>query len=221
MKTLKIPALAMTAGLFALSACTSVNTPTGDPRTRTNEGIALGAASGVMLGLLGGKTVKERRNAALVGGVLGGAIGATVGANLDKQAAELQASLGDGRIQVINKGDYLIVRMPQDILFAVDSTQVNGALRRDLAAVANNLNRYPSSTVEVVGHTDKDGTAAYNLDLSSRRALAVADILIANGVSPQRIRAIGMGEDQPIATNMTAAGKALNRRVEILIRPNG
>ena len=221
MRIFKVTTLAATASLLAVTACTDVNTPTSDPNTRQGEGIALGAATGALFGILGGKTKKEKRNAALAGAVIGGTIGGVVGSNLDKQAAELQASMGDGRIQIINAGDRLIVRMPQDILFAVDSTTVAPALRRDLAAVAANLQRYPNSTVEVVGHTDSTGSSAYNLDLSQRRADTVAAILIANGTSPSRIRTIGRGEDAPLATNLTAAGRAQNRRVEIIIRPTG
>ena len=220
MKVLRVSTLAAVAGLMTLSACTSINTPTGDPNTRQNEGIALGAATGAVLGIIGGRNAKERRNSAIAGAIIGGVAGGAAGANMDRQAAELQASIGDGRVQVINNGDSLTVRMPQDILFAVDSFFVNNALRRDLAAVAQNLNRYPGSTVVVVGHTDNTGSAAYNQDLSTRRANAVADILIANGVAPGRIRAVGRGEDRPIASNLTAAGRAQNRRVDIVIRPN-
>ena len=220
MKNLRIPTLAAMAGLLAVTACTDVNTATTNPNQRRDEGTAIGAASGALLGLLGGKDVRERRNAALVGAVLGGAIGRATGAKLDQQAAELQADIGDGRVQIINNGDSLTVRMPQDILFAVDSTAVNASLRSDLAAVAANLNKYPGSTVAVIGHTDNTGSAAYNMDLSARRASAVANILIANGVAPGRIQAIGRGEDAPIASNLTAAGRAQNRRVDIVIRPN-
>jgi outer membrane protein OmpA-like peptidoglycan-associated protein len=110
--------------------------------------------------------------------------------------------------------------MPQDILFAVDSASVSGSLQDDLGAVANSLRRYPDSTVEVVGHTDNTGSAAYNQDLSQRRASAVASILASYGVSSGRIRAYGRGEDQPIASNLTVDGRAQNRRVDIFIRPN-
>jgi outer membrane protein OmpA-like peptidoglycan-associated protein len=110
--------------------------------------------------------------------------------------------------------------MPEDLLFAVDSDRVSASLQDDLGALANNLRRYPDSVVEVVGHTDNTGTAAYNQDLSSRRAGAVASILISNGVSAGRVRAYGRGEDQPIASNLTVAGRAQNRRVDITIRPN-
>ena len=221
MKTLRIPTLALSAGIVALAACTPVDAPTSDPHQRQKEGTAVGAATGALFGVLLGKNVKERRNAAIVGGIVGGVIGNAAGADLDKQARELQASIGDDRIQVINNGDFLTVRMPQDILFAFDSTAVQPQLQGELAAVAAHLNRYPNSTVVVVGHTDNIGSAAYNRDLSRRRAAAVAAILTANGVSPGRIQTVGMGEDQPIATNITPQGRAQNRRVEILIRPGG
>ena len=86
--------------------------------------------------------------------------------------------------------------------------------------MASSINRYPNTTVNVIGHTDSTGEAAYNFDLSQRRAQAVASVLINGGVSPQRIRSIGRGEDAPIATNATAQGRQQNRRVEIIITPN-
>lgn len=220
MTIMKLPTLAIAASLLAVTACTDVNTPTGASNTRANEGVGVGAAIGALTGLIAGDSAKERRNAAIVGAIVGGAVGGAIGSNLDKQAAELESSLGDGRIQIINTGDELIVRMPEDILFAVDSTVVKSGLRQDLAVLANNIQRYPGSTINVIGHTDSTGAAGYNLDLSTRRANSVASVLIANGVSGSRIRSIGRGEDQPLATNQTAAGRATNRRVEIIIRPN-
>jgi outer membrane protein OmpA-like peptidoglycan-associated protein len=70
-----------------------------------------------------------------------------------------------------------------------------------------------------VGHTDNTGTAAYNQDLSQRRAVSVANVLRDAGVPSGRISAYGRGEDQPIATNLSPDGRAQNRRVEIIIRP--
>jgi outer membrane protein OmpA-like peptidoglycan-associated protein len=78
---------------------------------------------------------------------------------------------------------------------------------------------YPNSTIQVIGHTDSDADASYNLDLSLRRAEAVSDVLLDAGVPFSRIEAIGRGEDQPVASNFTPEGKALNRRVEIVILP--
>ena len=219
MTFLKNSALAVSVSLFAVTACTDINTVTGDPGTRTKEGIGAGALSGILFGLVTGDNPKERRTRAIVGGIVGAAVGGAIGAQLDKQAAELQAAIGDDRVQIINTGSELIVIMPQDILFAFDSTVVRNTLRRDLGALADNLQRFPGSTVDVFGHTDNTGTAAYNQDLSARRASAVAAILIANGVSSFRLRTIGMGEDDPITSNLTAAGRTQNRRVEIVIRP--
>jgi outer membrane protein OmpA-like peptidoglycan-associated protein len=211
--------LAVLAGGTLLSACTPTTVDTGNPRTRTTEGAIGGAVVGGLIGAALGDSDEERRRGAAIGAVIGGGVGAAVGNDLDRQAAELRGSV-DGRIQIINQGDYLIVRMPQDILFAVDSASVSGSLQDDLGAVANSLRRYPDSTVEVVGHTDNTGSAAYNQDLSQRRASAVASILASYGVSSGRIRAYGRGEDQPIASNLTVDGRAQNRRVDIFIRPN-
>ena len=217
--SLKKPAVLITAGAIALAACTDVNTPTTNPNQRQQEGAAVGAISGALIGIMRGDNKAERQRGAVVGAIVGGVAGSAIGAQLDKQAAELQASISNDRVQIINTGSELIVRMPQDILFDFDSTAIKSSLRSDLGALAANLQRYPGSLVDITGHTDNVGTAEYNRDLSYRRANSVAAVLISNGVSAGRIRTIGMGEDQPIATNLTAEGRALNRRVDIVIRP--
>ncbi len=204
--------------LFALGACTDPAYGPGGERQRTAQGAAIGAGVGAAIG----GTIKsgdDRVENALIGAAIGGLVGGAIGNSLDKQAQELNQSLSND-IGVIRQGDALIVRMPQDILFPVDSAVVNPGLRADLFTLADSLNRYPDTTVTVVGHTDNTGSAAYNQDLSERRASAVRAVLINAGVSPARIRAIGAGENQPIATNQTADGRALNRRVDITIRAN-
>ena len=92
-------------------------------------------------------------------------------------------------------------------------------LRSDLNTVASSLLKYPNSRIEIIGHTDNTGSAAYNQDLSQRRAVSVASVLRESGVPGGRIAAYGRGEDQPIASNLTPEGRAKNRRVEIIIRP--
>ncbi len=214
MIALRKPILAVTLGALALTACEDVNV---GERTRT------GAAAGALVGGLFGATRDgdNRLAKTAAGAAVGAAIGGAIGAQLDRQQAELEQGFGNDQIDVINTGSELIVRMPQDILFAVDSAAVRPDLRRDLNVLAGNLLRYPDSTVFVVGHTDNTGSAAYNQDLSQRRAQSVASVLIEGGVSPRRLIASGRGEDQPIASNLTAQGRALNRRVDITIRPNG
>ena len=90
-------------------------------------------------------------------------------------------------------------------------------LVEELAAM---ILQHPELTkIQVVGHTDAQGTPEYNLDLSTRRARAVIDQLEAHGVDPSRLEPVGLGEDTPTATNRTARGRALNRRVEFLVVP--
>jgi outer membrane protein OmpA-like peptidoglycan-associated protein/opacity protein-like surface antigen len=84
-----------------------------------------------------------------------------------------------------------------------------------LARVANSLVQNPTAIIEVRGHTDAQGAAEINRDLSQRRAIAVREVLVQMGVPSTRITAVGYGEDQPIADNATAEGRAKNRRVEM------
>ena len=209
------------AGVLALSACNDTGTimaQPGDPNQKTKNGALIGAGAGALLGALS-KGDGNRDQGAVKGALIGAAIGAGIGYSLDQQEADLRNSLGNDRVVITNTGDRLIVTLPQDILFDVDSTAVRPDLQRDLAAVANNLRAYPNSTVQVIGHTDSDGEAAYNQQLSEGRANAVANVLLANGVGGARVQAFGRGESQPIASNLSAAGKAQNRRVEIVILP--
>lgn len=217
--TSRVTLLGAVAALFALGACTDPAFQAGGERQRTAQGAAIGAGLGAVLGGTRESGNDRVRNAA-VGAAVGGLIGAGIGSALDRQAAELRESL-DGDIGVINTGSELIVRMPQDILFAVDSATVQPGLQADLVTLANSLNSYPNSIVSIVGHTDNTGGAAYNQNLSERRAGAVRSILVSSGVSAGRIVALGAGEDQPIASNLTPEGRAQNRRVDITITPNG
>ncbi len=207
------------AGALTLGACTDTYTTTSDPNQRTKEGAAVGAITGAVAGILIGDDKQGRTNGAIIGGLVGAAAGAAIGSSLDKQAADLQASFDNNAIRVVNTGSALIVTMPQDILFATDSAIVSPALRSDLFVLAESLNDYPDSTVQVIGHTDNTGSASYNQQLSALRAESVASILRDAGVTSWRIVASGRGEDQPIASNLTPEGRAQNRRVEIIITP--
>ena len=207
------------SGVMVLTACDEMSDPN-NPNRNAQQGAALGAAAGVLIGLAAGDNAQERRNGAIVGALVGGGIGGIAGADLDRQEAELRANLGSNA-RIVNTGDQLIVTLPQDILFATGDATLTGALRNDLAALARSMNNFPNTTVNVIGHADNTGTAAFNQDLSARRAQAVSSVLIQNGVSSNRVRSIGRGEDAPIASNLNAEGRAMNRRVEITITPNG
>ncbi len=218
MKTYTRPLMLAAASAMVLAGCDPTMMQSPD-RERTRQGAALGAAIGTIAGAQRGDDKNDRLRNAAAGALIGGVVGGGVGAMLDRQAAELRSDFDNSQIDVVNTGSELIVRMPQDILFDVDSTAVRGDLRSDLRVLASNLQRYPDSNVMVIGHTDNTGSAAYNQDLSERRAQAVTSILRAEGVPGSRLRAVGRGEDQPIASNLTAAGRAQNRRVDIVIQP--
>lgn len=217
----KLSLAALVAGALTLSACTdpgSLVAQPGDPNQKTKNGALIGAASGALLGALS-KGDGNRADAALVGAVVGGAVGAGIGYSLDRQEAELRQQLGS-EVGIVNTGDRLIVSLPNNLLFATDSSVLTPTLQGDLRALAQNVQTYPDSTLQIVGHTDSDGDAAYNQTLSESRAQSVANVLIGNGVPAQRVRTFGRGESQPVASNLTPEGKAQNRRVEIVILPN-
>ncbi|MDB6181490.1 OmpA family protein [Paracoccus fistulariae] len=218
----RVPTLLAASGLMALGACTDpsmTGTGTGTGMSRTQQGALAGAALGALYGVSRDDDSNNEGRDAARGAILGAAAGAVAGNILDRQAKSLQQSLSNPNIQVVNRGSYLQVIMPEGILFATDSSAVSGVAQNDLYAVARNLNEYPNSLVEVVGHTDNTGSATYNQQLSVRRAQSVSNILAAAGVNAGRLTATGRGFSQPVASNDTATGRAQNRRVEILIRP--
>ncbi|NIZ15743.1 OmpA family protein [Phaeobacter sp. HF9A] len=213
----KLPAVAALSAVVALAACTDPSVYDGDTgRSRTGDGAVIGGLVGAGLGALVGD---GDAGAAVGGAAVGALVGGAIGYDLDKQAKELRQSIDNSAITVVNTGDRLVVSLPNDLTFATDSSAISPAVRADLRQVAGSLQRYPGSVVQVIGHTDSDGAASYNYALSERRANAVADEIAAGGVSYSRMRIIGRGEDQPVASNLTPEGKARNRRVEIVIIP--
>ncbi|MFC3569432.1 OmpA family protein [Paracoccus sp. TOH] len=223
MKT-RIPLLIASAGAIALTACAPTD-PYGNPTTggtqmnRAQQGAIAGAVVGGILGATRDKDKNDQGKDAIKGAIVGAAVGGVGGAILDQQQKALQQSLNNPNIRVVNHGSYLSVTMPESTLFATESAAVGAQGQNDLYIIARNLNQYPNSTIQVVGHTDSTGSAAYNQDLSERRARSVAGILTAGGVSSNRVTTTGRGSSQPAASNDSAAGRAQNRRVEILIIP--
>jgi outer membrane protein OmpA-like peptidoglycan-associated protein len=198
--------------MIALSACTDPNDGYRNTRNSAAIGGLVGAATGALVS-------DDQGKGAAIGAIVGGIAGAAYGGYLDKQEAELRNQLGNN-VQIVNTGDRLIVTMPQDILFDTDSATLRPDLTTDIRTVGASINKYPDTTVQVIGHTDNTGEASYNQQLSTRRAQAVAAVLINSGVDSRRLQAIGRGEDQPRADNLSPEGRRQNRRVEIVILPN-
>jgi outer membrane protein OmpA-like peptidoglycan-associated protein len=114
--------------------------------------------------------------------------------------------------------DALVVRFDGNVLFDPGSSVLSRAANQTVQDVAEVLAHYPDSTIVVKGYTDSTGDAAENQYLSQRRAEAVGGVLVSRGVAPPRLVATGYGETQPVATNASARGRHVNRRVEIVVR---
>jgi OOP family OmpA-OmpF porin len=107
----------------------------------------------------------------------------------------------------------------QDVLFETNSDKIGSDFKSTLNKIADSLKaRADIKSIEVIGHTDSTGAAAYNQSLSDRRAKAVAGYLTARGVNAELFTSKGMGESSPIAENKTAEGRARNRRVELKLK---
>jgi Outer membrane protein and related peptidoglycan-associated (lipo)proteins len=202
---------------LALSGCVT-DPETGNRRiSKAAIGGVGGAVGGYLLGdLLGGRNDRTEK---IVGAGIGALAGAGVGAYMDAQEKKLREQTAGTGVDVVREGDELLLRMPSGITFATDQATVQPQFQTTLDQVASTLAEYPKTMIDVLGHTDSDGSEAYNQSLSERRAQAVANYLGRRGVDPIRIATMGYGETRPVASNETAAGKAQNRRVEIKIVP--
>lgn len=135
-------------------------------------------------------------------------------ANAESQAADLRRQIDALEAEVTDRG---LVLTLGDLLFATDRAILEPGAERHLERLVGFLQRYPERRVEIEGHTDNVGASAYNVGLSQRRAESVLSHLTQRGVEASRLSALGFGQERPIASNQTAAGRQQNRRVEIII----
>jgi outer membrane protein OmpA-like peptidoglycan-associated protein len=184
-------------------------------QTQTAIGTGAGAATGAVLGTMIGGTGRGTA----VGTAVGAGVGAAAGYNWDLIKEKLGMATKGSNLQVSEHQDGgLKVNMPGSVSFATGSATLDSRLHPTLDKIATTLNEYPATTVNIVGHTDSMGDAQANMDLSRRRAGAVASYLSQRGVDRTRMAVEGKGATQPIADNASEAGRSQNRRVEMLIR---
>ena len=209
------------AATLTFAGCATYTGQTSDPNdpNRTQRGALIGAGIGAVAGLLSGDDATERRKRAMVGAGVGALAGGAVGAYQDRQEAALRSQLAGTGVDVIRDGDNITLNMPGAITFGFDSSALQPQFRPVLDDLAMTLNEYNQTIIEVAGHTDSVGDAAYNQNLSEQRAATVANYLAGRGVMRDRMITIGAGETRPIASNDTEAGRAQNRRVEITLVP--
>lgn len=206
---LKIIALSGIALLLAgvtQSGCSSMS--------HTQQGVVIGGLGGAAAGaVIGGK--KSAGKGALIGGILGAASGGVIGHYMDKQAQEL-ASVAD----VQRTEDGIRVTMRDKILFDTGQSILKSESQSGLLKITAVLKKYDKTEVAIVGHTDNVGSASYNQGLSERRANSVHVFLAGQGVQAGRLKTVGMGFNEPVASNDTPEGRAMNRRVELHITPD-
>ena len=130
-----------------------------------------------------------------------------------------QALAASEAAAVRREGNLLAITLQGDVTFDTNSATVNPGLLSEIDRISQIMIQYPQTRIRVEGHTDSTGKLAYNQQLSLRRADAVKNLLVQRGVAPSRISSTGYGPSQPVATNDTAVGRRMNRRVEIKIDP--
>ena len=200
-------ACAALAAVFATS-CQTLN-------TQKEKGAVIGAAGGAVVGGVIGKATGSTARGAIVGAAVGGAAGAIIGHQMDQKAKEIQTTVAGADVTRVGEG--LVVTFDSGLLFDFDSDVLRAESKKNLDNLASSLNSFGDSKLMLVGHTDAQGTDSYNLDLSRRRASAVARYLESRGVNSARVQIAGRGETEPIAANDTEPGRQENRRVEVAI----
>jgi outer membrane protein OmpA-like peptidoglycan-associated protein len=201
---------AIFATTVASVACASLN--------KTEKGAIIGAGTGAVLGGAIGRANGSTAKGAIIGAAVGGVVGGVIGRQMDKQAEELAQNIPGAKVERVGEG--IQVTFASGLLFDFDSDRIRSEAGTNLRNLASSLDKYPNTDLLIVGHTDSVGSDSYNLSLSERRAAAAAAYLAAQNVSRARLRTVGRGETEPVATNDTDAGRGQNRRVEVAIYAN-
>jgi len=195
---------------IAISGCKTAS--------KSQKGAVIGGASGGVIGGVVGRSMGNTAMGAIIGATVGGVAGAVIGKQMDKQAEEIAKEMGDA--EVIREGEAIVIKFKEKVLFAYDHSDLNATAKTNLDKLKTILLKYPETNIMVIGHTDSKGSNKYNQTLSESRANSVTHYTNQNGISNDRLSAIGKGETDPIATNSTEEGSALNRRVEFVITAN-
>lgn len=188
-------------------SCKSLN----NTQKATGVGVAAGGAAGALIGGGGKSSVIG----ALIGAAIGGGAGYLIGNNMDKQAKEIKQAVPDAQVERVGEG--INMTFNSGLLFKISSSNLSDAAQQNLVKIAGVFNKYPETVILIEGHTDNTGTDQYNVELSKKRAYAVSDFLVLQGVAQKRFDIKWYGKDQPKYPNDTDANRQLNRRVEVAV----
>ena len=209
-KRLAVYGLSLATSAMLLGSCTAVQNT-----SNTTKGAVIGTAAGAGLGALIGSKAGNTAVGAIAGAVIGGAAGTLIGKKMDKQAKEIENTVAGAEVEQVGEG--ILVKFDSGILFDFNSSALKANARDNVSKLVATLNKEPDTEILVLGHTDNIGTLAANQKVSEARAKSVRDYAVAQGLSGSRIRTEGKNYSEPIASNETDAGRAENRRVEIVI----
>lgn len=204
--------------LFTLILVSALTISACDSISKTAKGTVIGAGAGALAGAIIGKVAGNTTTGAIVGAAVGGASGAAIGNYMDRQSRELEEDLEGAKVERVGEG--IKITFDSGILFALNSSELSEASKEEIAKLAEILQKYEDTNVMFAGYTDSSGSDEYNLKLSEERAKSVAEYSAFTGVAATRMTITGYGEEDPIATNDTAEGRAENRRVEVAIWAN-
>ena len=224
MKVSKISVLAL-CGLLLLPGCTTMS--------NTAKGGVIGGGGGAAAGALIGALIGNGKGAAIgagIGAAVGAGAGVLIGNKMDKAKKAAEAIEGaEAEVMTDAQGlSYVKVTFDSGILFTSGKSTLTPTAKSSLSTFITNV-LSADMDLAIVGHTDNDpwkgSTAAQskqkNQVLSEQRAQSVSSYMISSGVPSSQIKyVVGKGEEMPVASNATAAGKAENRRVEVYILPS-
>lgn len=216
-----IIALGLSSTLI-VTGCTTFDPYTGEEKTtNTAKGAGIGAGAALVLSYIANKdkSSSERKKRMLRDAGIGAIAGGGVGYYMDTQEAKLRKQLRSTGVSVVRDGDNINLIMPGDITFPTNGSALKSDFYDVLNSVALVLEEFDKTIIAVAGHTDSTGSDSYNQKLSEQRAQSVAAYLRGKNIEPARFEVIGFGERNPVASNETAAGRSLNRRVELTLLP--
>ena len=207
---------------LAISGCTTYDPYTGEEKTsNTAKGAGIGAGVALVVSYIANKDKDsaERNKRLLRDAGIGAIAGGGVGYYMDTQEAKLRKQLRDTGVSVVREGDNINLVMPGNITFPTAKFSLKSDFYPVLDSVALVLEEFEKTIIVTAGYTDSVGSESYNQTLSQNRAASVANYLIGKGIAEARFDVVGFGEQNPIADNSTAEGRALNRRVELTLMP--
>lgn len=189
----------------------------------TQKGAVIGTTAGAVLGGVLGNNVGNKENSvlgAVIGGVVGGVAGGIIGKQMDKQAQKIEEEIPGAEVTRVGEGIDIVFDENSGVYFDTNKHNINAKSKTNLNKLVGIFKEYPDTNIIVEGHTDSSGNDAYNLELSKKRANAVTNYLIAQGISKARLTTYFHGETLPKYDNATAEGRAKNRRVELGVLAN-